>query len=141
MKKQVPEAAAQAFSRTSASIAAAVRKTMGMTQVEFADVLGVSVRAVQSYEQGWREIPPSTLRHMFAVLASVRREQLDEVPCWELTGCDAAARSDCRSHRLGKGLFCWLVAGSGCIRLGGDPGSPLKCIDCPVIHRLIKKMG
>jgi len=139
MKKQIAETAAHGVSRKAASIASAVRKAVGMTQVEFAGVLGVSVRAVQSYEQGWREVPSATLLHMFAVLASVRRPALREVPCWELTGCPGAARNDCRSRRLNAGLFCWLVAGSACGRRGGDPSGPLKCVDCPVIHRLIKR--
>lgn len=139
MKKQITETAARGISRKAASIAKAVRKAVGMTQVAFAGVLGVSVRAVQSYEQGWRDIPPATLLHMFAVLASIRRPALGEVPCWDLTGCSEAVRNGCRSHRLNEGLFCWLVAGNACGRRGGDPSGPLKCIDCPVIHRLIKR--
>ena len=138
MKKQIAETAAHGVSRKAASIASAVRKAVGMTQVELGGVLGVSVRAVQSYEQGWREVPSATLLHMFAVLASARRPKLRDVPCWSLTRCPESTRSACRSHRLNEGLFCWLVAGNACGRRGGDPGDPLKCIECPVINRLIQ---
>ena len=41
MKKQIAETAAHGVSRKAASIASAVRKAVGMTQVEFAGVLGV----------------------------------------------------------------------------------------------------
>lgn len=118
-------------------IATAIRKAMDMTQVEFAGVLGMSARAVQSYEQGWRQLPRATLLHMFAVLASTRRLNLGEVPCWVLTGCPEPTRRDCRSRILNGGLFCWLVAGNSCGRRSDDPCGPLKCIDCEVIHRLL----
>jgi putative transcriptional regulator len=32
-----------------------VREQLGLTQREFAEQVGVSIRAVQSWEQGWRE--------------------------------------------------------------------------------------
>lgn len=108
-----------------------------MTQIEFAEVLGVSARAVQSYEQGWRVIPPSTLLHLFALLASVRRKDVGDVPCWVLTGCPESKRGACRSHRLNGGLFCWLVAGHACGRNGDTTRKSLRCIGCPVIQRLI----
>ena len=33
------------------------RKTLHKTQQEIAEILGVSVKAVHSYEQGWRNVP------------------------------------------------------------------------------------
>ena len=34
-----------------------IRELLGKSQREFAGLLGVSLRAVQSYEQGWRSVP------------------------------------------------------------------------------------
>jgi DNA-binding XRE family transcriptional regulator len=131
------EPVAESNSHRSTRIAAAVRKSLAMTQAEFAGVLGVSVRAVQSYEQGWRVIPTATILHMFALLASIRRRDLGEVPCWVLKGCSDSARADCRSHCLNGGLFCWLVAGNVFGKGSEEPCGPLKCIDCAVIRRLL----
>ena len=136
MKRHDPAEEAADPSGRPECVAAAVRRALGMTQTEFADVLGVSARAVQSYEQGWREIPSSARLHMFAVLAAARRSTLGDVPCWEVTGCPESTRRTCRSHRLNGGLFCWLVAGRACGRRCGRSERQRMCLDCPVIRRL-----
>ncbi|MBW1725430.1 MAG: helix-turn-helix transcriptional regulator, partial [Deltaproteobacteria bacterium] len=33
------------------------RKKLGKTQLQMAQLLGVSLKAVHSYEQGWRSVP------------------------------------------------------------------------------------
>ena len=39
-----------------------IRARLEMTQAEFADSLGISLRALQSYEQGWRKVPNTVIR-------------------------------------------------------------------------------
>ena len=39
-----------------------IRARLEMTQAEFADSLGISLRALQSYEQGWRPVPKTVIR-------------------------------------------------------------------------------
>ena len=34
-----------------------IRNQLGKTQMQMAQLLGVSLKAIQSFEQGWREIP------------------------------------------------------------------------------------
>ena len=34
-----------------------IRKKLNKTQRELAELLGVSIKAVHSYEQGWRTVP------------------------------------------------------------------------------------
>ena len=34
-----------------------IRKNMGKTQKQMSEILGVSLKAIQSFEQGWRRIP------------------------------------------------------------------------------------
>ena len=41
------------------------RKKLNKTQKEIAQLLGLSVKAVHSYEQGWRNIPAHVERQMF----------------------------------------------------------------------------
>lgn len=57
---------------------AAVRKSRQLLQVEFAEMLGLSPRAYQSYERGERELPSSVLIALHAVFG------ID--PLWVLTG-------------------------------------------------------
>ena len=52
----------------------AVREALGRSQSQLADMLGVSVRAVQSYEQGWRTCPPN-LQKLLGVLMSLTKAQ------------------------------------------------------------------
>ena len=41
-----------------------IRGILGKTQKKLAQLLWVSVKAIQSFEQGWREIPPHIERQM-----------------------------------------------------------------------------
>ena len=34
-----------------------IRRNLGKTQKQMAQLLGTSLKAIQSFEQGWREIP------------------------------------------------------------------------------------
>ena len=43
-----------------------MRKHLGKTQKELAELLGVSVKSVSSYEQGWRNIPPHVERQLYS---------------------------------------------------------------------------
>lgn len=44
---------------------AQVRKKIGKTQKQLAALLGVSLKAIHSYEQGWRSIPSHIERQVF----------------------------------------------------------------------------
>ncbi|MCI5210180.1 MAG: helix-turn-helix domain-containing protein [Candidatus Electrothrix sp. ATG2] len=49
------------------------RKKLGKTQKTLAGLLGVSVKAVQSYEQGWRSVPLHIERKLYFLLVNRRR--------------------------------------------------------------------
>ncbi|MDP6490379.1 MAG: helix-turn-helix transcriptional regulator [Kiritimatiellia bacterium] len=61
-----------------------IRNELGRTQLELSDALGISAKAVQSYEQGWREVPTRVLIQLLVLLALYRKQKLDDVPCWEI---------------------------------------------------------
>ena len=46
-----------------------IRKRLNRTQKEIAPLLGVSQKAIHSYEQGWRNIPPHVERQMLFLLS------------------------------------------------------------------------
>ncbi len=55
-----------------------IRKTIGLTQKEFAKEIGVSLRALQNYEANLRKVPGDILRNIY--------EHLGVNPTWLLTG-------------------------------------------------------
>ena len=54
------------------------RKILGKTQKQLAELLGSSIKAVHSYEQGWRTVPAHVERQMFFLLAG--KEALPLMP-------------------------------------------------------------
>ncbi|MFC1516563.1 helix-turn-helix domain-containing protein, partial [Thermodesulfobacteriota bacterium] len=48
------------------------RKKLNKTQKQMAQLLGTSLKAVHSYEQGWRSIPANVERQMFFLVANKR---------------------------------------------------------------------
>ncbi len=116
-----------------------IRGMLGRTQLELATALGVSVKAVQSYEQGWRDVPVRVMIQLLVLLALYRKHTMDDVPCWEIRKCTPAQRERCASFTMGRGQFCWFVGSTesrpvtSCVT-----GAILPCMDCPVIQRLLK---
>ena len=47
------------------------RKKLNKTQKQMAQLLGTSLKAIHSYEQGWRSVPPSAERQMFFLVSRI----------------------------------------------------------------------
>ncbi len=109
-----------------------------MTQAEVARALGVSKKAVESYEQGWREIPERTLKLLLTFVVMKRaggNDGLSRSPCWEVMNCPASVRETCMCGRVGDGRLCWLLSQSDCRRQREHIGSPtMACVSCPVLR-------
>jgi transcriptional regulator with XRE-family HTH domain len=45
------------------------RKKLKKTQKQMAKLLGTSIKAIQSYEQGWRSVPVSVERQFFFLVS------------------------------------------------------------------------
>lgn len=94
---------------------AAMRKALGASQRELAAMLGVSEKAVESYEQGWRRIPGNIERILyFLALRLAERGTPAMPPCWELTACPDGRRTDCLAWKSGEGRYCWFLTGKLC---------------------------
>lgn len=117
----------------------AVRAKLGLSQSKLADMLGVSPRAVQSYEQGWRSPPRPYAMQLMTVLALHVEVPSPAPPCWRLTGCPAEARSQCAAHTVGRGRWCWQLSGRSCLnrRGPGRPNATIPCVGCDVITLLL----
>ena len=122
-----------------ASTVKQIRGILGRTQAEMAAALGVSSKAVQSYEQGWRAVPVRVMIQFLVLLALYRKQAMDDVPCWEIRKCPAAQREQCASFTVGRGQFCWFIGSKNYRPADSDAPAPfLPCMDCPVVKRLLK---
>ena len=92
-----------------------VRKALRASQRELARLLGVSARAVQSYEQGWRPTPEYVQKLAVLFLSLKWQTQNGKTPaCWNLRECRPRKRADCPAYQFGNGRFCWMVKGACC---------------------------
>ncbi len=115
-----------------------IRRELGRTQIELSEALGISIKAVQSYEQGWRDVPVRVLIQLLVLLALYRRQKLDDVPCWEIRRCSPDQRESCPSFTVGGGQFCWFIGTKDCRPPDSEaPDAILPCMSCPVVKRLL----
>lgn len=90
------------------------RTKLDKTQKEMSQLLGVSVKAIYSYEQGWRSIPTHAERQVFFLLSRKRGIQERAKPCWVIKKCPPKQRKLCPAFEYNAGRFCWLVNGTIC---------------------------
>lgn len=91
------------------------RKKLGKTQKEIAELLGTSIKAIHSYEQGWRSIPPHVERQMYFLVS--RQRMLHErapKPCWTVKKCPASRKKNCPAWEFRAGKMCWFINGTIC---------------------------
>ena len=116
-----------------------IRGILGRTQAELGAALGISEKAIQSYEQGWRIVPVRVMIQLLVLLALFRKHTMDDVPCWEIRKCTLAQRKQCASFTVGRGQFCWFVGSHDCrppqVK---NSDAILPCMDCSVVKRLLK---
>ena len=118
-----------------------VRKSLGRTQAELAAALGISVKAVQSYEQGWRRVPTRTVIQLLVLLDLQERSTEGQAPCWEIRGCAPDLKQQCAAYTMTQGRFCWFVGAKTCLgEEAQEDGEEkvLPCLACPVVQRLLK---
>ncbi len=90
------------------------RKKLEKTQKELAKLLGTSLKAVSSYEQGWRSIPPHVERQIYFLLS--RKKTITKTPkeCWEIKSCPDENKLNCPAWEFRSGQFCWFINGTIC---------------------------
>lgn len=123
---------------------ASIRNELGLTQQAFSRLLGVSIRAVHSYEQRWRE-PSSNVERMALLLLIAHRRgaSLSRNSCWKETDCPQDRREQCMAYRSRQGHMCWFLTGTLCA------GTPTRtwaekrklCSQCEIMHRLLQPAG
>ncbi len=91
-----------------------LRTWLGKTQQELSHLLGTSVRAVRSYEQGWRPVPVHVERHMLFLLSRHRAAPKPKKKCWDIHRCPEAVRYQCPAWEFQAGDLCWFITGTYC---------------------------
>ena len=89
------------------------RKRLNKTQKQMAQLLGVSIKAVHSYEQGWRSIPPSVERQIFFLVSRMRGKK-GQKPCWIVKSCPTEIKKQCPAWEFQAGKLCWFINGTIC---------------------------
>ncbi len=121
-------------------IFAAARLKLGKTQKELAELLGVSLKAVQSYEQGWRSIPAHAERQLYFLLVNQRGKHPERrKDCWNIKKCNR--KKECPAWEFQAGHLCWFLSGTKC-ECAADKSWKEKisiCRDCDILQSLLQK--
>jgi transcriptional regulator with XRE-family HTH domain len=91
-----------------------IRKTLGKTQKQIAELLGTSLKAIHSYEQGWRNVPWYVERQLLFLLSRKSGQHDSAKSCWELKDCPEERRAQCPAWEFDTGKLCWFINGTIC---------------------------
>ena len=91
-----------------------IRRHLGKTQLQIARLLGTSRKAVESYEQGWRNIPVHIERQILLLLVLKALPHKKSSSCWVIRKCPKETREVCPAWELQAGNLCWLISGTIC---------------------------
>ena len=78
-----------------------------------AQLLGTSVKAIHSYEQGWRRVPTHAERQLY-FLAARKGEYKGRKPCWVVKKCPYEQKRQCPAWEFQAGKLCWFINGTIC---------------------------
>ncbi|MEI6914140.1 MAG: helix-turn-helix domain-containing protein [Armatimonadota bacterium] len=117
-----------------------IRSELGLSQSELAALVGIGVRAIQSYEQEWRR-PSEMVERMFLLLLIAHRngKELSQACCWEQKDCLPDVREKCAAYLTRQGHLCWFLTGTLCAgerQISWNVKLRL-CVDCEFLRRLL----
>jgi len=91
-----------------------IRRHLGKTQSQLARLLGTSSKAIQSFEQGWRNVPLHTERQLLLLLVLKSSLGKKTKPCWVIRKCPPKTKQDCPAREFRAGHICWFINGTFC---------------------------
>ncbi len=116
-----------------------LRRRLNKTQKQMAQLLGTSIKAIQSYEQGWRSVPVSVERQIYFLISRTKKDKASTKNCWVIKECPADQKKDCPAWEYHAGKLCWLISGTICA--GEDQRSwreKMKiCRECEVLQAVL----
>jgi DNA-binding XRE family transcriptional regulator len=90
------------------------RKRLDKTQKQMAELLGTSLKAIHSYEQGWRSVPIHVERQIFFLVSRLKHKGKKQTPCWQIKKCSPEQKKSCPAWEFSSGDLCWLINGTIC---------------------------
>jgi hypothetical protein len=116
-----------------------IRLHLGKTQGQMAQLLGVSLKAIQSFEQGWRKVPTHIERHALFLLAMKKVPPNKARLCWETQKCPVETRRNCPAWEFRAGHLCWFINGTICSgEIQGSWQKKMKiCRKCVVFQTMV----
>jgi hypothetical protein len=90
-----------------------IRHALGKSQEEMAKLLGISTKAIQSFEQGWRKVPVYAERQMY-FLMYLKKHPEKQKSCWVLNQCPKETRERCPAWEFKASHLCWFINGTIC---------------------------
>ncbi len=91
-----------------------IRKKLNKTQKQMSQLLGISLKAIHSYEQGWRSIPVAVERQLFFLFSRIRTNTVKKKNCWTIKNCPAERKKNCPAWEFKSGKLCWFINGTIC---------------------------
>jgi hypothetical protein len=90
------------------------RKRLNKTQKQMSQLLGTSLKAIHSYEQGWRTIPPAVERQLFFLISRISNSSKANKRCWTIKKCPPEQKKKCPAWEFKSGDLCWFINGTIC---------------------------
>ena len=91
-----------------------IRKYLGKTQKQLAQLLGISIKAIHSFEQEWRNIPGYVERQVLFLLFANEAINRNHKACWVIKNCSMVIRQKCPAWEFQLGQLCWFINGTIC---------------------------
>ncbi len=88
-----------------------IRHHLGKTQLQMARLLGTSLKAIQSLEQGWRNIPVYTERQVLFLLVLKESPPKKNSACWVIRKFPMETMQNCPAWERQAGNLCWFIMG------------------------------
>lgn len=90
------------------------RNKLNKTQKQMAQLLGTSLKAVHSYEQGWRSVPPAVERQVYFLISKLNSKNKNRKYCWDIKKCSPEHKNQCPAWEFQSGDLCWFINGTIC---------------------------
>ncbi len=90
------------------------RKRLDKTQKQMAELLGTSLKAIHSYEQGWRTVPVHVERQVYFLVSRFEKKSKATKACWVIKKCSREQKRSCPAWEFSSGDLCWFINGTVC---------------------------